>query len=49
MNYAIKVLEEEKSRIEKCLNEWESENYIEAKKEREKRLDDINNALNELK
>lgn len=48
MNYAVKILEEEKTRLEKCLNEWESENYQEAKKEREKRLNDINNAINKI-
>ena len=48
MNYAIKILQNELNILQRCLNEWESENYPEAKKEREKRLNDINNAINKL-
>lgn len=48
MNYAIETLEKEKALIEKALNEWECKEYPEAKKEREKRLNDINNAINKL-
>lgn len=45
MNYAIKILEDEKSSLEMALNKWESKEYPNAKKEREKRLKDINEAL----
>ena len=49
MNYAIETLEKEKALIEKALNEWECKEYPEAKKEREKRLKELNEALNKLK
>lgn len=45
MTYAIEILEKEKELLIKCLNEWNIQTYPEAKKEREKRLNDINNAL----
>jgi len=45
MTYAIEILEKEKELLTKCLNEWDTQTYPEAKKEREKRLNDINNAL----
>lgn len=45
MNYAVEVLEKERDILTKCLTEWESNNYPEAKKEREKKLQEINNAL----
>jgi hypothetical protein len=48
MNYAIEILENELNILQRCLNEWESENYPEAKKERQKRLNDINNAIDKL-
>ena len=47
--YSIQVLEKEKNLIKDCLSNWEKENYPEAKKEREQRLKDINNALEKLK
>jgi len=49
MYYAIEVLEKERQLIKDCLSTWEKENYPEAKKEREQRLKDINNALEKLK
>ena len=52
MSYSIQVLEREKHLLEKCLNEWESKEYQEAKKERETKLKDINESiiiLNETK
>jgi hypothetical protein len=48
MNYAIEILENELNILQRCLNEWDCQMYPEAKKEREKRLNDINNAINKL-
>lgn len=45
MSYAVEILEKEIILLLKCLNEWDIQTYPEAKKEREKRLNDINNAL----
>jgi hypothetical protein len=45
MNYAIETLEKEKALIEKALNEWETKQYPEAKKQRKKRLNELNNAI----
>ena len=45
MSYAVEILEKERILLLKCLNEWNTQTYPEAKKEREKRLNDINNAL----
>lgn len=49
MSYSIEVLEKEKSILEKCLLEWESIEYPEAKKEREKRLNDLKKSIELLK
>lgn len=49
MNYAIETLEKEKALIEQALNKWECKEYPEAKKEREKRLKELNEVLNKLK
>lgn len=48
MSYSIQILEREKHILEKCLNEWESKEYQEAKKERENKLKDINEAIIKL-
>jgi len=48
MSYAIEVLEKEKALIEKALNNWESKEYPEAKKERDKRLKELNEAIEKL-
>ena len=48
MNYAIEIIEKEIEILKKCLNEWESYEYPEAKKEREKKLKQLNDALNKL-
>jgi hypothetical protein len=45
MSYAVEILEKERILLLKCLNEWDTQTHPEAKKEREKRLNDINNAL----
>ncbi len=49
MNYAIEVLEKEINLIEKCLSEWELSQYREARIERIKKLDDLKQAIRELK
>jgi hypothetical protein len=48
-NYAIQVLEREIYLIEKCLSEWELLQYREARIERIKRLDELKQAVRELK
>lgn len=49
MDYSIEILENEKGILNKCLSEWQSENYPDAKKEREKRLKDIDQCISILK
>ena len=49
MNYAIQILENEINMIQRCLTELESKEDQEAKKEREKRLKELNEALNKIK
>lgn len=48
MNYAIEILIKERDLITRCLNEWESKEYPEAKKERDKRLKELNEAIKKL-
>lgn len=48
MNYAIQILEREIKALQRCLNEWECKEYPDAKKERDKRLNELNEALNRL-
>ena len=48
MNYAIETLEKEKALIEKALTEWETKQYPEAKKQREKRLEQLEDAIDLL-
>jgi len=48
-NYAIQVLEKEISIIEKCLSEWELSKYREARIEREIKLNQLKQAVRELK
>ncbi len=45
MNYAIETLEKEKALIEKALSDWETKNYPQAKEQREKRLNELNEAI----
>jgi hypothetical protein len=40
-NYTIKLLENEINIIQKCLNEWPKNEYLEAFKERDKRLNEL--------
>ena len=49
MNYAIEILEKEIYLIEKCLSEWENQKYREARIERIKKLDELKQAVRELK
>ncbi len=49
MDYVIEILERERSILERCLNNWESEQYSEAKKERDKRLKEVLSAIELLK
>ena len=49
MTHAIELLETEKKQLEMVLSEWELDHYPEARKERDKRLDDINQALEKLR
>jgi len=49
MEEAIIILEKEKQLLEDCLKGWESENYPDAFKQRNKKLAEINRALNFIK
>jgi len=49
MSYALKILNDEKFRIEQALSEWDLNKYPEARKERKKRLEDIDNIINLIK
>lgn len=49
MNYAIEILEKEASILKKCLTEWQSKNYPDAKKDRDNRLKHLNAAIEKLK
>ena len=44
-NYAIRVLEKDQRLLEKSLLEWPGDKYPEAKKDRIKKLSEINNAI----
>jgi hypothetical protein len=48
-NYAIQVLEKEIYLLKKCLTDWEEHNYNEARKERIKKLNELEQAVRELK
>lgn len=49
MNYAIELLEKEKILIQKALEGWEPEHFPEAFKDRNKKLKNINEALEKLR
>jgi len=49
MEEAIIILEKEKQLLEDCLKGWKSENYPDAFKQRNKKLSEINQALNLIK
>ena len=42
MNYSIEILEKEKHLLNSCLSAWDLNHYPEARKDRQKRIDDIN-------
>ena len=46
MEYVIELLEKERRTIEQCLTEWDMQQYPEARKEREIRLKELNQAIN---
>ena len=48
MKYAIELIEREINLLQRCLSEWECKEYPDAKKERDKRLNELNEALNKL-
>jgi hypothetical protein len=45
MNYSIEILEKEKHLLNSCLSTWDLNHYPEARKERQKRIDDINDCI----
>ncbi len=49
MNYAIELIEREISLLQRCLSAWECKEYPYAKKQRDKRINELNEALNVLK
>lgn len=48
-NYAIEILENEIRLLEKCLSEWDINRYPESRRIRDKRLKDLQNALDKIK
>lgn len=48
MQYAIRILENERQLLNNCLSTWFTNKYPEAKKEREKRLKSIKEAIDKL-
>jgi len=48
VNYAIQILKKEKDLLQRCLEDGNWEGYTEAKKDRDKKLEDINEALSKL-
>ena len=48
MNYAIEILEKEKTLLLKCLSDWDCEKYPEAFKDRNKKLKEVEKAIETL-
>ena len=48
MEYVINLLEKEKAIFEKLLNDWDINQQVEARKDRDDKLKQLNNALNIL-
>jgi len=48
MNYAIELIENEISILQRCLSAWECKEYQDAKKQRDKRINELNEALEAL-
>jgi hypothetical protein len=49
MNYSIEILEKEKYLLTVCLSEWQLTHYPDARKDRQKRLDDLDECISILK
>ena len=49
MEYVINLLEKEKAIFEKLLNDWDINQQVEARKNRDDKLKQLNNAINILK
>lgn len=45
MEYAIQILEKELEQLKKCLTEWDETHYPEARKERNRKVNDIESVL----
>lgn len=48
MEYVINLLEKEKAIFEKLLNDWDINQQVESRKDRDDKLKQLNNALNIL-
>ena len=48
MTYAIEILQHDKKLLEQCLNGWEADHYPEARKDRDRKLQEIIEAINIL-
>lgn len=49
MNYSIEILEKEYHLLNSCLTSWDLNHYPEARKDRQKRLDDVTECIAILK
>lgn len=49
MNYSIEILEKEYHLLNNCLTGWDLNHYPEARKDRQKRLDDVFQCISILK
>jgi hypothetical protein len=49
MNYSIEILEKEKHLLNSCLTSWDLKHYPESRKDRQKRVDDIELCIRVLK
>jgi len=49
MKYSIEILEKEKHLINACLSDWDLKNHPEARKDRQKKLDDLDQCISILK
>jgi len=49
MNYSIETLEKERKQLSDCLSEWHLNHYPDARKERQKRYDDLDECITILR
>lgn len=49
MDYALQILENERALIEKALSKWELNKYPEVRKDRDKKLESLNRAIEKIK